>query len=217
MKSCSNFGRYIVVEGLEGSGKTTMIGFVKKMLIKEGFDILTVREPGGTPISEKIRKLIKKNFPEEKFLVKTELFMFYAARIQLMENIILPNLKSGKWVIGDRNFLSSYAYQGGKYGVKDDEIDKINKIAIGKFQPDLIIYLDVFPEIGISRIHERKSSKLDRIEKRSLDFFHQVRNRYLNIIKNQKEFMIIDANQDLSSVKRLFQHKICRWMKRLYQ
>ncbi|MGP1931901.1 MAG: dTMP kinase, partial [Arsenophonus sp. ET-DL12-MAG3] len=105
---------YIVIEGLEGAGKTTIIKTIAEILSKIGVTkIEFTREPGGTPLAEKLRQLIKNNIVNEKITNKAELLMIYAARIQLIENIIKPALKSGRWVIGDRHDLSSQAYQGG--------------------------------------------------------------------------------------------------------
>ncbi|KIE64096.1 dTMP kinase [Candidatus Riesia pediculischaeffi] len=213
MDNGHNFGRYIAVEGLEGSGKTTMVEVIKEILIQEGIsNVSTVREPGGTPISEEIRNLMKRRHIE-KISIKTELFMFYAARIQLLKNVISPYLRCGKWVIGDRCFLSSYAYQGGKNGVVDEDIDEIHRISVGRIGPDFTIYLDVFPEVGISRVRNRTYSRSDRIEGRSLDFFHGVRHRYLDSIKKLKNYMIVDANRSLNVVKddlRIELHKFVR-------
>ncbi len=109
---------FIVVEGLEGAGKSTAISQVKQVLHDAGIDdVITTREPGGTPLAEQLRTLVKQGHPDEPLTDKAELLMLYAARVQLVENVIKPALAAGQWVIGDRHDMSSQAYQGGGRGM----------------------------------------------------------------------------------------------------
>lgn len=187
-------GKFIVLEGIEGSGKTTIKKFIKIFLKKKGIKkILCTREPGGTSICEKLRVLIKQK-NKEKIVDETEILLFYAARIQLINNFIKPFLLKGFWIIGDRHNLSSLAYQG-----KNKLTNFLSKTLLKNFQPDLTIYLDVIPEIGLKRILSRKN-KLDRIEKKSIYFFNQVRQRYLENLLNNKKFKKIDATQNIKKV-----------------
>lgn len=188
-------GKFIVLEGIEGSGKTTLRKFIKMFLKKNGVKkILFTREPGSTPICEKLRLLIKEKKINEIIIDETEILIFYAARVQLINTFIKPVLSKGFWVIGDRHNLSSLAYQG-----KNTLTNFLSKTLLNNFQPDLTIYLDIKPEIGLKRILYRKNN-IDRIEKKSLVFFKQVRKRYLENILNDKKIKKIDASQSVYKV-----------------
>lgn len=205
--------KFIVIEGLEGSGKTHACLFIKKTLKERNIrNIILVRQPGSTPIAEKIRKLIKNEFQIEEFEKETELLLMYAARIQLVKKIILPALKAGKWVISDRHDLSSFAYQGGGLGIKKKIIQQLRSLFLGDFMPDLTIYLDVYPKIGLKRALQRK--KLDRIEHRSLKFFKKTRTSYLNNIKLDKKVIKIDANLNITSVTENIKIQILKWLQK---
>lgn len=123
---------YIVIEGLEGAGKTTAIKTVVETLNQAGIqDIAFTREPGGTPLAEKLRELIKQGISGEKVTDKAELLMLYAARVQLVENVIKPALAAGKWVVGDRHDLSSQAYQGGGRGIDRQLMQSLRDLVLG--------------------------------------------------------------------------------------
>ncbi len=148
--------KFIVLEGLEGAGKTsardTVVAVLKELGINE---FVFTREPGGTPLAEKLRQLIKQGEGDEVITDKAELLMLYAARVQLVENVIKPALKQGKWVIGDRHDLSSQAYQGGGRGLDANLLMTLKQAVLGDFTPDLTLYLDVDPEIGLARARSR--------------------------------------------------------------
>ena len=183
-------GKFIVLEGLEGAGKTTARKAVIAQLKKQGItDLVFTREPGGTPLAEKLRHLIKHEM-EEPISDKAELLMLYAARVQLVENVIKPALAEGKWVIGDRHDMSSQAYQGGGR--------QIDQQLLATLEPDLTLYLDIHPEAGLARAHGR--GKLDRIEQQSLDFFHRTRSRYLELVTNNPKAVTINAGQHIKNV-----------------
>lgn len=206
-------GKYVVVEGIEGSGKTTMIQVIFKIFLKNGIKkIHCTREPGGTPLAEKMRQLIKHGVDEENIFNKAELFMLYAARIQLIEGIVKPFLSKGEWVISDRHDLSTQAYQGGGRNFSIKFLKKLRKIALGNFSPDLTLYLDVDPRVGFNRICNNRI-QLDRIEMESLDFFNKVRFRYLDLANQNDSIIVVDANQSLKKV----QNDICKillnWLK----
>lgn len=162
-------GKFIVIEGLEGAGKTTAHQVILKELEQAGIsNIVMTREPGGTPLAEKLRHLIKHE-TEEPVTDKAELLMLYAARVQLVENVIKPALAEGKWVLGDRHDMSSQAYQGGGRKLDRKLLETLKESVLGTFEPDLTIYLDLDPVIGLARARGR--GELDRIEQQSLDFF----------------------------------------------
>lgn len=191
-------GKFIVLEGLEGAGKTTALNTVVAQLKALGItDFVFTREPGGTPLAEKLRNLIKYE-TEEPVTDKAELLMLYAARIQLIENIIKPALAQGKWVIGDRHDLSSQAYQGGGRQLDKAFMQMLKESVLGDFEPDFTLYLDIDPALGLARARGR--GELDRIEQAGLDFFYRTRARYLELVKDNPKAVIINAGQELEQV-----------------
>lgn len=150
--------KFIVIEGLEGAGKTTARDAVVSELQQHGInDIVFTREPGGTPLAEKLRELIKQGINDEPITDRAELLMLYAARVQLVENVIKPALARGAWVVGDRHDLSSQAYQGGGREMDSGLMQSLKQAVLGDFSPDLTLYLDVTPEIGLQRARARCS------------------------------------------------------------
>ncbi|WP_417437967.1 dTMP kinase [Idiomarina sp.] len=190
-------GKFIVIEGLEGAGKSSAIASIVTHLQAKGIQAETVREPGGTPLAESLRDLVKKKW-DEKVSPTTELLLMYASRVQLVENIIKPALSRNRWVIGDRHDLSSRAYQGGGRELGDDLLQKIRKITLGNFTPDLTLLLDVEEKKGLERARER--GELDRIEEEDLAFFQRTRQSYLNIAAKDPSIIVIDANQSMLDV-----------------
>ena len=159
-------GKFIVIEGLEGAGKSTAMQTVVDTLESLGVnDIVFTREPGGTPLAEKLRHLIKHE-TEELVTDKAELLMLYAARIQLVENVIKPALAAGKIVLGDRHDMSSQAYQGGGRQFDQTLMANLKNMVLGDFEPDFVLYLDIDPAEGLARARGR--GELDRIEQQGL-------------------------------------------------
>ncbi|MDT9587180.1 MAG: dTMP kinase [Candidatus Arsenophonus melophagi] len=203
--------RYIVIEGLEGAGKTTAIKTVIKTLANFCITKITfTREPGGTPLAEKLRHLIKYGISDEKIIDEAELLMLYAARIQLIEHVIKPALSNGRWVIGDRHDLSSQAYQGGGRGLCTKLMKVLHNTILDDFRPDLTLYLDIEPILGLLRVRNR--SVLDRIEQESLDFFNRTRHRYLELANADDTIVTIDANQSLEEVQKTICHILSNWL-----
>ncbi|MDY6216449.1 dTMP kinase [Actinobacillus porcinus] len=199
-------GKFIVLEGLEGAGKTTALNTVVAQLKALGItDFVFTREPGGTPLAEKLRHLIKYE-TEEPVTDKAELLMLYAARIQLIENVIKPAIAQGKWVIGDRHDLSSQAYQGGGRQLDQGFMQMLKDGVLGDFEPDFTLYLDIDPALGLARARGR--GELDRIEQSGLDFFKRTRDRYLALVKDNPKAVIINAGQDLEKVTADIQHAV---------
>ncbi|RUO73038.1 dTMP kinase [Idiomarina ramblicola] len=190
-------GKFIVIEGLEGAGKSSAIASVVTHLQAKGIQAETVREPGGTPLAESLRDLVKKKW-DEKVSPTTELLLMYASRVQLVDNIIKPALAKNRWVIGDRHDLSSRAYQGGGRELGDELLEKVRKITLGRFTPDLTLLLDVDEKKGLERARER--GELDRIEEEDLAFFQRTRQAYLNIAAKDPSIIVIDANQSMLDV-----------------
>ncbi|MGL5770575.1 MAG: dTMP kinase, partial [Plesiomonas shigelloides] len=192
-------GKFIVIEGLEGAGKTTAQNTVIQTLRTRGIaDLVFTREPGGTPLAERLRSLIKEGHPDEPLTDKAEVLMLYAARVQLVENVILPAMARGAWVIGDRHDLSSQAYQGGGRQIDPVLLQTLRDTVLGDFRPDLTLYLDIAPALGLQRARQR--GELDRIEQQDLSFFERTRVRYLELAQNDPNTRIIDAGQALPVV-----------------
>ena len=192
---------YIVIEGLEGAGKTTARNVVVETLEQLGIrDMVFTREPGGTQLAEKLRSLVLdiKSVGDEVITDKAEVLMFYAARVQLVETRIKPALQQGTWVIGDRHDLSSLAYQGGGRGIDEQLIRQIKQAVLGDFSPDLTLYLDIDPAIGLARARAR--GELDRIELEQQAFFERTRARYLALAERDPRIHVIDASQNEAQV-----------------
>lgn len=203
--------KFIVIEGLEGAGKTTAQQVLIDVLKQQGIrEMVFTREPGGTPLAEKLRTLIKEGIDGEQVTDKAELLMLYAARVQLVETVIKPALARGAWVIGDRHDLSSQAYQGGGRGVDRQLMDTLRHTVMGDFRPDLTLYLDVVPETGLQRARSRGA--LDRIEQESLDFFHRTRARYLEIADRDPTILTVDANGSPQQVAAALTDTVTRWL-----
>ncbi|HAK35634.1 MAG TPA: dTMP kinase [Pantoea sp.] len=205
--------KFIVIEGLEGAGKTTAREAVVAVLRERGVqDIVFTREPGGTPLAEQLRVLVKQGIEGEQVTDKAELLMLYAARVQLVDTVIKPALARGAWVIGDRHDLSSQAYQGGGRGLDAALMRTLRDAVLGDFRPDLQLYLDVTPEIGLQRARAR--GELDRIEQESLRFFERTRERYLALAAEDERILTVDATQPLDSVTQAIKATLTRWLDR---
>ncbi len=208
-----NKGQFIVVEGIEGAGKSSAISVIKQVLAKHNIEFISTREPGGTPLAESLRDIVKSAEHEEILTQETELLLMYASRSQLLANRILPALEKGIWVIGDRHDLSSRAYQGGGRGFDDELMDTIAKVTMKDFKPQLTLYLDISPELGLSRAQAR--GELDRIELEKIEFFHRVRNKYLEIALADDNIQIVDASEPMTSVHENIRQNVETFISRL--
>lgn len=204
-------GKFIVIEGLEGAGKTTARQVIVDTLRENGItDLVYTREPGGTPLAEKLRTLIKDGINGETVTDKAEVLMLYAARIQLVDNVIKPALARGQWVIGDRHDLSSQAYQGGGRGIDRKLMESLRDTVLGDFYPDFTLYLDLPPETGLARARSR--GELDRIEQESLDFFRRTRARYLELAESDPRIVTVDASQSIDNVHQSIRTAVLNWL-----
>lgn len=192
-------GIFITLEGGEGAGKTTQIPIIKEYFTKCGFEVITLREPGGTPCAEQIRSILKTAREDDPLCDESELLLMYAARAQLTKKVIIPALQSGKVVICDRYDLSTRAYQGYGRGIDAKIISSVRQVAIGCFEPDLTLLLDLSVKEGMSRALKR--SARDRIELAGDAFFERVRNGFLACAKEDPEHIkIVDASMSPQEV-----------------
>lgn len=199
-------GKLIVIEGLEGAGKSTAVNTVIDLLAERQIKTITTREPGGTAIGEILRNLIKNPEYHDVLDDRSELLLLYTARIQLLKQVIEPALQKGIWVIADRFELSTMAYQGGGRGLDQEMISHLSSFALQGLKPDLTLYLDISPEEGLQRVKSR--GELDRIEQQSIEFFHRVHDSYLQYIKMNPYIVSINASLTLKKVHQALQKAI---------
>jgi len=188
------------MEGADGSGKSLQSKLLKEYLLERGFDVVTVREPGGTRIGEKIRDIIidKENTAMDSM---TEVLLYAASRAQLTQEVILPSLNAGKIVLSDRFVDSSLVYQGFARGLGIDTVMKINSFALCGLMPDITFFLDLPATDGLKRVHSREEP--DRIEMEALSFHNKVYEGYLSLVEMYPErIKSIDASRDIQEVKR---------------
>lgn len=188
---------FITFEGPDGSGKSTIIKKVYDFLIEKGFDVIKTREPGGSPIAEKIRELIL-DTENTKMSYRAEALLYAASRAQHLEETILPALNDNKIVLCDRFLLSSLAYQGVGRDLGIEDVRKVNEFAINGLMPDFVLFFDVDPITTL----KRKSSldTADRLEKEDNYFHKRVYNGYKEILNSEKNIEIIDATDSVDGV-----------------
>ncbi|CEG56754.1 dTMP kinase [Legionella fallonii] len=203
-------GKLIVIEGLEGAGKSTAVNVVIDFLSQLNIKTITTREPGGTNIGEQLRAIIKN--PEYGGILddRSELLLLYTARIQLIEQVIKPALQQGHWVIADRFELSTRAYQGGGRGLDRNMIQSLSDFCLRGIKPDLTLYLDITPELGMERAKLRGA--FDRIEQQSIDFFHRVHDAYMQYVNADPEIFIVDASRSLHDVRQAIQNILTQFI-----
>lgn len=199
-KGCSvERGKFITIEGIEGVGKSTNIDFLAGIIESAGHTVMKTREPGGTPIAENIRQILKEH-GDEPLTDVAELLLMFAARSINVSNAIRPALENGTWVISDRFTDSTRAYQGGGRGFSRDNIEWLAQLVHGDLQPDLTILLDAPVETGMQRADRR--GELDRFEVEQREFFNRVRQSYLELAQSEPaRFAVVDCSRDLASVQ----------------
>ncbi|NLD14522.1 MAG: dTMP kinase [Gammaproteobacteria bacterium] len=192
-------GLFITLEGPEGGGKTTNREFLAQRLRDAGHEVVLTREPGGTPLAEKIRNLLLAEH-DEPVAVDTELLLMFAARAQHINQLILPALEAGKVVLCDRFTDATYAYQGGGRGISTSRIAVLEDFVQGVLRPDLTLLFDLPVEAGMARARQRGA--LDRFEQEQQAFFEAVRQNYLQrAAAEPQRFCMVDAGQPLAQVQ----------------
>mgnify|MGYP002706725693 FL=1 len=191
-------GLFITMEGTDGAGKTTQINRLAQYFEDKGYKVICTREPGGTPISEKIREIIiDKNNTEMTDM--TEALLYAAARAQHVEEVILPALKEGDIVISDRFVDSSVVYQGFARSIGERLIKSINKYAVGDLEPDITFFLKLKPEDGLAR--KREQAELDRLEAEKFSFHQRVYDGYVRLSKRCKNrIQVINALKSVDEI-----------------
>ena len=196
-------GRFITLEGIEGAGKSTVAKFVREWLTERGVTVCATREPGGTPLAERVRELVL-NRQGESITPVTETLLMFAARGLHVENLIRPALKRGDWVVCDRFTDATRAYQGGGRGVSRDWIEQLAGAIHSTLQPDCTLLLDLPVALGLERVRQRTGTSMptDRFEEEPARFFERVRETYLELAKAEPaRIRIIDASRGLGEVR----------------
>ncbi len=207
----SKRGKFIILEGGEGAGKTSCKNFLQSVLLPEQFDF--TKEPGGTEAGEAMRTILLTK-REEKLLPFSELLLFVASRAEHIQHRIKPNLDRGRNVICDRFVPSSYAYQiaaSDRIDLEDTFIE-LNKKAVNGIEPDLCVFLDVSPEVGLSRVATR-GGIISQFDARDVSFHKKVRKGYHDFIKRYKNVVIVDAEQAEDVVQKIVLDEIEKYLK----
>ena len=191
---------FITFEGPDGSGKSTVIKKVYEKLINDGYPIILTREPGGTPIAEKIRNVILDN-DNTALDARTEALLYAASRRQHLVEKIWPALKEGKIVLCDRFLDSSLAYQGGGRHLGIDNVLNVNLFATENTYPDLTLFFNISPEEGLKRVSADKKRIADRLDNENENFHHDVYNAFLKVVNDNKNRIVtIDATKSIDEV-----------------
>ena len=193
-------GAFITVEGADGAGKTTHLDFIQRWLTARGAAVVRTREPGGTALGELLRKILLDNNDAVPISDRAELLLIFAARTQHLDEVIVPALTAGKWVLCDRFTDATYAYQGGGRGIDDAAIATLERWAQGTLQPDLTVVLDVPVEVGEARTRRRGEAR-DRFERQAREFKQAVRRVYQERAAEFKHrIKMINADQSVEQV-----------------
>ncbi|MDY0964861.1 MULTISPECIES: dTMP kinase [Massilia] len=189
-------GKFITFEGIDGAGKSTHIGFVTDFLASRGKQIVSSREPGGTPLGEKLRDLLL----HEKMHLETEALLMFASRREHIAQVIAPNLAAGKWVLSDRFTDASFAYQSGGRGLPRAKMEALEAWVHPELQPDLTLLFDVPLEVARQRLDATRT--LDKFEREQADFFAKCRAEYLRRAEQFPErFVVVDSTRSIADIQ----------------
>jgi dTMP kinase len=196
-----NPGRFLTIEGIEGVGKTTQVARLSEALSARGIDHVVTREPGGTPLAERIREIVLKS-GDEVLPPTAELLLMFAARAVHLTNLIEPHLQAGRWVVCDRFTDATYAYQGGGRRLGEDDIRQLEAMVQGARRPDLTVLLDAPVEQALRRARQRNAGAVtDRFESERAEFFERVRDAYrARAAAEPHRIAAIDASQSADRV-----------------
>ncbi len=204
-------GRFVTFEGIDGAGKSTHLAWAADFLRGRGVGLIVTREPGGTILGERLRQILLAG--DQRIHPETETLMMFTARRQHLEDVILPALQRGDWVLCDRFTDASFAYQGGGRGVAKDKLEVLERWVHPDLQPDLTLLFDVRAELGQSRVAGVKSP--DRFEREDVGFFSRVRNAYLERLQQWPNRMVrVDGSKSIADIQgELEQRLLTLWKK----
>lgn len=189
-------GKFITFEGIDGAGKSTHIGFVTDYLTTRGKEVVSSREPGGTPLGEKLRDLLL----HEKMHLETEALLMFASRREHIAQVIAPNLADGKWVLSDRFTDASFAYQSGGRGLARDKMEALEAWVHRDLQPDLTLLFDVPLEVARQRLDATRT--LDKFEREQADFFARCRAEYLRrAAQDPGRIVVLDSTRGIDEIR----------------
>jgi dTMP kinase len=195
-------GRFLTIEGIEGVGKSTQVTRLSNALNERDIAHVVTREPGGTPLAERIRAVLLDNVPGETMPPTAELLLMFAARAVHLTNLVEPALRAGRWVLCDRFIDATYAYQGGGRGLSADTIGQLETLVLGARRPDLTLLLDAPVEQALGRARQRNAgAAADRFESERAEFFERVRDAYrARAAAEPGRISVVDASQSADRV-----------------
>jgi dTMP kinase len=200
-------GRFITFEGIDGAGKSTHIGWVTELLKQAGKTVVSTREPGGTPLGEKLRELLL----HEKMDLETEALLMFASRREHIAQVIEPALARGDWVLSDRFTDASFAYQGGGRGLPLEKLDRLEQWVHPRLQPDLTLLFDVPLEVARERLDATRT--LDKFESEEAAFFERCRNEYLRrAAASAGRIVVIDSTRSIDEVRASLRAALEKWL-----
>jgi dTMP kinase len=209
-------GKFITIEGSDGAGKSTHIPFIKNLILEFGVEVLVTREPGGTVLGEALREILL-NFSDSPISDEAELLLMFSARMQHLNEIILPALDQGKWVLCDRFTDATYAYQGGGRGINTNRIAILEKWVQKGLDPDLTLLLDVPVDVGLKRASIRNTEE-DRFEVQKINFKEAVRESYL---QRQRQFSgrikWVNAEKSMEDVQSQIANELSEFYQRHFE
>jgi dTMP kinase len=192
---------FITFEGPDGCGKTTQLTLLKEFLTRQGYSVFVTREPGGTEIGEQIRAILHDPLNEE-MIPHAEILLYSASRAQLVTQVIRPALAKGQIVLSDRFYDSTFAYQGYGRGLDLDALRRITRFATGGLRPDLTIYLEIDPQLGLSRRQEDKNAEWNRLDALALEFHERVHAGYQALIAAEPErWVVVNGQRPVAQVQ----------------
>jgi dTMP kinase len=195
-------GRFLTIEGIEGVGKSTQVARLSTGLNERGIAHVVTREPGGTPLAERIREIVLDSARGESLPPTAELLLMFAARAVHLANLVEPNLHAGRWVVCDRFIDATYAYQGGGRRLHVEHIRQLETMVLGARRPDLTVLLDVPVEQALERARQRNAgAAADRFESERAEFFERVRDAYrARAAADPNRIAVVDASQSVDRV-----------------
>jgi len=195
-------GRFLTIEGIEGVGKSTQVARLSEGFNERGIAHVVTREPGGTPLAERIREMVlRNNASGESMPPMAELLLMFAARAVHLTNFVEPNLRAGRWVVCDRFIDATYAYQGGGRRLNVEHIRRLETMVVGARRPDLTVLLDAPVEQALERVRRRNAGSADRFESERAEFFERVRDAYrARAAADPNRIAVVDASQSVDRV-----------------